>query len=271
MQLKGKTILITGASSGIGQELARQLAHRGANLALAARSTEALEETRRQCADLGVQAIAIAADVSREEDCRRLVDTTVEHLNRLDVLVNNAGISMYSPFEQVTDLGVFRRLMEVNFQGAVACTHFALPHLKRTGGLLVAISSLQGKTGFPGSSAYSASKHAMQGFFESLRIELLDTGVDVLIVSPGAVATRIHTRRLGGDGELSKESLNRSNEHGMPVDECARQIARAIEKRRRDLVMTATAKAGQWIKLVAPGMLDRVIARAVRRFYEKQP
>jgi short-subunit dehydrogenase len=270
MQLGDKTIIVTGASAGIGQELARQLAQRGAKLALAARNEEALDETRRQCLDNGAQVIAIGTDVARQEDCRRLVERTIEHFGRLDVLVNNAGISMYSPFDQISDLGLFSRIMEINFLGAVYCTHFALPHLKRARGLLVAVSSLQGKTGFPDSTAYSASKHALQGFFDSLRIELAGTGVDVLVVSPGPVATSIHTRRLAGDGKLSDESLSRPNDRGMPVGQCARQIVRAIERRRRELVMTASGKAGQWIKLIAPGLTDRFVANAVRRFYKDE-
>jgi short-subunit dehydrogenase len=270
MQLSGKSIVITGASAGIGRELARQLAAKGAKLSLAARNAEALEETRDECVKAGASAISVAADVSRLDDCRRLIDRTLEEFGTIDVLINNAGISIYSAFDKITDLQVFQRLMEINFLGAVYCTHFALPHLKQTRGLLVAISSIQGKTGFPGSSAYSASKHAVQGFFDSLRIELLPTGVDVLVVSPGPVATSIHTRRLGGDGKLSEESLDRPNDRGMPVDVCARQIVKAVERRRRELLMTAAGKAGQWVKLIAPGMIDRFVADAVERFYKER-
>jgi short-subunit dehydrogenase len=267
MQLQGKTIVITGASDGIGRELARQLARRGARLALAARNEEALEAARRDCLDAGGEAITVITDVSRPEDCRRLVEQTVGHFGAIDVLINNAGISMYSPFDQITDLQVFERIMQVNYLGAVYCTHFALPHVKRVRGLLTAISSLQGKTGFPNSTAYAASKHAMQGFFDSLRIELAGTGVDVLVVSPGPVATSIHTRRLRGDGGLAQEDLNRTENRGMPVADCARRIVRAVERRRRELVMTAAGKAGQWIRLIAPAMTDRFVANAVRRFY----
>jgi short-subunit dehydrogenase len=270
MQLAGKSVVVTGASAGIGRELARQLAGRGAKLALAARSPEELEAVRKECLAAGNNAIAVVADVSRSEDCRRLIDRTVEEFGTIDVLINNAGISLYSPFDKITDLQVFQRILEINFLGAVYCTHFALPVLKQSRGMLVAISSLQGKTGFPNSTAYAASKHAMQGFFDSLRIELLSTGVDVLVVSPGPVATSIHTRRLGGDGSLSDESREHSNDRGMPVDVCARQIVSAIERRRRELVMTAAGKSGQWIRLIAPALVDRFVADAVRRFYREQ-
>jgi|SRR5580704_592382 short-subunit dehydrogenase len=270
MQLQGKTIVITGASAGIGRELALQLAGLRTKLALAARNAEALESTRQECLTVGAEAIGIVTDVARQDECRRLVDQTVERFGAIDVLVNNAGISMYSPFEEVTDLGLFEQIMKVNFLGAVYCTHFAIPFLKREGGLLVAVSSLQGKAGFPNSTAYAASKHAMQGFFDSLRIELAGSGVDVLVVSPGPVATSIHTRRLDGNGKLSEESLKRPNDRGMPAAECARQIVTAIEKRRRELVMTASGKAGQWFRLIAPAMTDRFIATAVHRFYRDE-
>lgn len=270
MDLGGKTVVITGASAGIGRELALQLAARRAKLALAARSAEALETTRQECLKAGAEAFGIVTDVAQKDECRRLVEETVNRFGGIDVFVNNAGISIYSRFDEVTDLGVFARIMDVNYLGSVYCTHFALPHLKRAGGLVVAISSLQGKTGFPNSTAYSASKHAMQGFFDSLRMELAGSGVDVLVVSPGPVATSIHTRRLAGDGRLSDESLKHPNDRGMPVAECARQIVAAIEGRRRELVMTASGKVGQWMKLLAPELTDRYVIRAVRRFYNEQ-
>ncbi|HEV3137729.1 MAG TPA: SDR family oxidoreductase, partial [Pirellulales bacterium] len=226
MTVEDKTIVITGASAGIGQELAIQLAGRGAQLVLAGRNKNALEQTRGRCMKAGAKAIAVATDVTQIESCRNLIDQTIKQYGRLDVLVNNAGLSMVASFETVTDLSLFERIMAVNYLGAVYCTNFALPHLKKRQGLVVAISSLQGKTGFPNSTAYAASKHATQGFFDSLRIELNGSGVGVLVVSPGPVATRIHTHRLGGDGQLSGDE-SRSNDGGMPVAECARQIALA--------------------------------------------
>jgi short-subunit dehydrogenase len=264
-----KVVAITGASTGIGRELANQLARRGAKLLLAARSRGALEETRAGCAAVGADAACETADVTEPNDCRRVIQAAVDRFGRLDILVNNAGMSMYAPFEQITDLGVFARLMEVNLLGAVYCTHFALPYLKQSRGLLAAISSLQGKTGFPNSTAYAASKHAMQGFFDSLRIELADNGVDVLLVSPGPVATSIHTRRLDGAGTMSTDGPVRPVEKCMPVEECARQILVAIERRKRELLMTMAGKMGPWMKLLAPRWTDRMVANAVRDFYEE--
>jgi short-subunit dehydrogenase len=267
MNLENKVIVITGASAGIGRELALQLARCKARLALAARSQAGLEDAILECNAAGAEAIGVATDVARVDDCRGLVNQVVDRFGRIDVLVNNAGISMYAPFQQVAELSVFRQLMEVNYLGAVHCTHFALPHLVTSAGLIVAVSSLQGKTGFPNFTAYAASKHAVQGFFDSLRIELADTGVDVLVVSPGAVATSIHTRRLGADGTTSNDGTRRPDEKCMPLDECVRQMVAAIRRRRRELLMTPMGKVGPWLKLIAPRWTDRLVAGAVRDFY----
>lgn len=265
--MQGKTIIVTGASEGIGQELALQLAQVGANVVIAARSEEKLQAVRAACEAAGGQALAVATDVSQAGDCERLIQRTIEHFGRLDGLVNNAGISMTARFDEVTDLALFERLMAVNYLGAVYCTHHALPHLKATRGLLVAVSSWQGKTGFPLSTGYAASKHAMQGFFDSLRIELRQAGVAVLIVSPGPVATDIHTRKLTGSGAVSDRAAH--DPHGlMPAEECARQIVHAMRQRQREVVMTLPGKLIVWLRLLAPALLDRVIAREVHRFYK---
>jgi NAD(P)-dependent dehydrogenase (short-subunit alcohol dehydrogenase family) len=266
MDVRGSTVVITGASDGIGRALALALAQRGANLVLAARTAPALALAVRACEQAGAGgALAVPTDVADPRACGDLVARAVERFGTLDVLVNNAGISMRANVADVVDLAVFERVMRVNYLGAVYCTHAALPHLEAARGLVVAISSWQGKTGFPGYSAYAASKHALQGFFDSLRIEVGARGVAVLVVSPGPVATAIHERRLGADGVLREESPH-ADQRMMPVDVCAGQIVRAIERRDRELVMTATGKLALWLKLVAPGLLDRFIADAVRRF-----
>jgi short-subunit dehydrogenase len=146
----------------------------------------------------------------------------------------------------------------------VYCTYYALPYLKKSRGLIVAVSSLTGKTGVPTRSGYAASKHAMQGFFDTLRIELMDTGVDVLVVSPGFVATDIRARAFGSDGLPKGESPREEARGTMTVDECVRQIVRSMEKRQRELVMTTQGKLGLWLKLIAPGLVDRIAARAVQ-------
>jgi len=264
VDFRGRSVVITGASSGIGEELALVLARAGAHLTLAARDAKALESVAAACEKAGGKAVFISADVADEEACRRIAEKAVAAHGGIDVLVNNAGISMWSRFDALENLSMIDRIMRVNYIGAVACTYYALPHLKRSKGLIVAISSLTGKTGVPTRSAYAASKHAMQGFFESLRIELRDSGVDVLIVSPGFVATPIRSRALAADGAPHGDSPRDESRGTMSVQECVRQVVAAMRARRRDLVMTPRARLALWVKLIAPGIVDRIAAKAVR-------
>jgi NAD(P)-dependent dehydrogenase (short-subunit alcohol dehydrogenase family) len=209
------------------------------------------------------EAVAVPTDVTDPEACGRAVARAVEAFGGLDALVNNAGISMWARFDQVTDLSLFERIMRVNYLGAVYCTWHALPHLRRSDGLLVAVSSLTGKTGVPSRTGYAASKHALQGFFDSLRVELRRTGVDVLVVSPGFVATDIRATALGPDGERLTESPRDESRGTMSLESCVEQILDAMAHRRREVVMTAQAKVGMVVKLVAPGIVDRIAARAI--------
>jgi NAD(P)-dependent dehydrogenase (short-subunit alcohol dehydrogenase family) len=260
-----KTFVITGASSGIGEALARAYASQGHNVVLAARAKDAIDRVAEGCERAGGQALAVPTDVTDPEACRALVERSVERFGGIDVLVNNAGISMWARFDEVTDLTLFDRIMRVNYLGSVYCTHFALPHVRKARGLLVAVSSLTGKTGVPTRTGYAASKHAMQGFFDSLRIELLGTGVDVLVVSPGFVRSGIRERVLGADGKPTGESPREEDSGAtMSLEQCTRLITRAIDARDRELVMTGAAKVGMWVKLVAPGLVDRMALRAVK-------
>lgn len=261
-----KTFVITGASSGIGEALAIAYATRGHNVVLAARAKDAIENIARTCERAGGKALAVPTDVTDPEACRAMVERTLDRFGGLDVLVNNAGISMWARFDEITDLTLFDRIMRVNYLGSVYCTHFALPHVKKARGLLVAISSLTGKVGVPTRTAYSASKHAMQGFFDSLRVELIGSGVDVLVVSPGFVRTGIRDRVLGPDGKLTGASPREESGKGtMSIEECTSLITRAIDRRERELVMTGKARLGLWVKLVAPSLVDGMALRAVRR------
>ncbi|MFW6067041.1 MAG: SDR family oxidoreductase [Myxococcota bacterium] len=262
MSFARKSVIVTGASAGIGAGLAEALAAQGARLTLAARNAQALEEVASRCRERGGEAQAVPTDVTDPEACARLVQAAAEAHGGVDVLVNNAGVSMWARFDQVTDLGLFERIMRINYLGAVYCTYHALPHLKRSEGLLVAVSSLTGKTGVPTRTAYAASKHAMQGFFDSLRVELRNTGVDVLVVSPGFVATDIRHRALGPDGTPVDESPRDESRGNMTVEQCVREILAAMQGRRRELVMTPQARVGQWLRLIAPAAVDRAAARA---------
>ncbi len=260
-----QTHIITGASSGIGEALALEYAARGDNVVVAARSRDQIERVASACERAGGKSLAVQTDVTDSDQCRALVDKTLERFGSIDVLVNNAGISMWARFEEVTDLTMFDRIIRVNYLGSVYCTHYALPHLRDKKGLIVAISSLTGKTGVPTRTGYAASKHAMQGFFDSLRIELMDTGVDVLIASPGFVKTGIRDRVLGPDGK-PRDVSPRDEDSGdtMTLQECTRLLVRAIDRRDREVVMTMRAKLGMWLKLVAPKAVDRIARRAVR-------
>jgi len=263
--MRNKTVVLTGASAGIGAELAVALAKKGANLVLAARDVQALEDVKKRCEGVGAKAIVVKTDVTDPDACKAMIDRAIETFSGIDVLINNAGISMRAHFRDITDLSMFERLMRVNYLGTVYCTHHALPHLEKSRGLLVGISSLTGKTGVPSRTGYAASKHAMQGFLDSLRVELRPTGVDVLVVSPGFVSTDIRTRALGPDGKPRGEDVVEEGSDAMDVDTCVGLIVEGIEKRKREVIMTARAKVGLWVKLIAPSLVDRIAERATRK------
>lgn len=261
-----QVIILTGASAGIGRELALQLAGQGAWLALAARNQGKLEELAEVCRQRGGRALAVPTDVGEEAQCRRLVERTVAEYGRIDGLINNAGISMVARFDEVTNLEPMERIMRVNYFGSVYCTYYALPFLKESKGRLVGVSSLTGKAGVPTRTFYAASKHAMAGFFDSLRIELAGSGVSVTMIYPGFVATEVRQRALGPDGRplgQSKDARSSVSADVMSAGACARQIVQAMAGRRRELVMTAKGRLGQWLKLIAPGLVDRIAKRAV--------
>jgi short-subunit dehydrogenase len=258
-----KVVILTGASQGIGRALALALAPQEPRLVLASRDAAALEAVARECRSRGAEALVVPTDVSDEAACRELVEQAVARLGGVDVLVNNAGIGMVARFDETADLAAFDRLMRVNYLGSVYPTRHALPHLKRSRGQIVAISSLAGLSGVPLRSAYAATKHAQIGFFDSLRIELQGSGVSVTVIAPYWVRSEIRRRALGPDGRPLGTSPV-MEDVVMTADECARRIVRAMERRQRLLVMTLKGKLGRWLKLVAPGLVDRIAERAVR-------
>lgn len=260
-------IVITGASDGIGAEMARQWAARhgsGVALVLAARSVDKLEAVAAACRSRGASVLVRCCDVSVQTDCSALIDAAIAAFGRIDTLVNNAGMSAHARFEDVTDLAWYETLMRINHWGAVWCTHAALPHLKARRGRIVAVASLAGLVGVPGRNAYSATKFAMVGFFEALRTELLDSGMSVTIAYPGVVATE--TRRRGFDARGRPAGRSGLDESGaMSVETCARLIVTGTEARRRDIVMSAKGKFGRWLKLIAPSLVDRLALKALAR------
>lgn len=257
-------VVLTGASSGIGRELAVQLAEQGALLTLAARRADLLADAAAECRRRGGHAAVQATDVTREEECKALVERAVEEYGRIDTLIVNAGRTMWSLFADLKTLAPFEEIMRVNYFGSVYCTYYALPHLLASRGRIVAVSSLTGKTGVPTRSGYAASKHAINGFFDTLRIELGGSGVSVTVACPDFVATETRQRAFGGDGEPLGESPVEEGKV-MSAEECARRIVAGAAKRRRELIMSARGKLGMWLKLVAPGLIDRIARRAIAR------
>jgi short-subunit dehydrogenase len=260
----GKVVVLTGASQGIGRALALELAAERPRLVLAARDPAALEAVASRCRERGAEALVVPTDVSDVEACRRLVERAVAAFDGLDALVNNAGIGMVARLDEVKDLSIYERLMRVNYLGSVYPTYFALPHLQKSRGQIVAISSLAGLTGVPLRTGYAATKHAQIGFFDSLRVELRPSGVAVTVIAPYFVQSEIRRRALAGDGRPLTTSPVREAEV-MSAEECARRIVKAMRRRQRMLVMTLKGRVGQWVKLAAPALVDRIAERAVEQ------
>jgi len=260
--------IITGASEGIGAELARQLATRhgaGMRLVLAARKRDALETVAASCRAKGSQVVVVPTDVSVEAQCRNLIQATLDAFGRIDTLVNNAGVSAQALFQDVDarDLHWYEDLMRINLWGSVWCTHAALPHLKQTQGRIVAVSSLAGLIGVPGRTAYSASKFAMTGFFEALRAELKPSGVSVTTAFPGVVLTDIRAHGLNAKGDIAGSS-GLKEDKAMTVSECAYLIASGMQKRQREVVMTAQGKLGRFLKLLLPRVVENMALAALK-------
>jgi dehydrogenase/reductase SDR family protein 7B len=255
--MKDKVIVITGASTGIGFSCANAFGLAGAKVVLAARNPEALSKALFSLTDKGIDCIAIPTDVSQEEDCKNLIAKAFERYGKIDVLINNAGLSMRALFEDV-DLSVLKRLMDVNFWGTVYCTKYALPHLLKSKGSLIGISSVSGKKGVPARTGYAASKFAMEGFLESLRLENLYKGLHVLVVSPGFIATTIRQSSLTKDGTSQKDSP-RNEAAMMGPDTAAQHILNATLKRKRDLVLTTQGRLLVFLDKFFPAFMDKMV------------
>jgi short-subunit dehydrogenase len=256
--------IITGASSGIGKAIALQLAEQKACLVLAARDAARLEEVAALCRSLGAQAVPVQTDVSDKHQCEALIERAIDEFGRIDTLINNAGSTMWARFDEVTDPSLLEPIMQVNYFGSVYCTWFALPYLKQSKGRIVGISSLAGRAGVPTRSGYAASKHAMAGFFDSLRIELADSGVSVTMVYPGFVTSEVRSRAIGPDGKPLGASPVQEGKV-MSAETCARLTLRAAAARKREVVMTFRGKLGIVLKLLAPSLLDRIAKKAIEQ------
>jgi short-subunit dehydrogenase len=258
---KDKVVAITGGSEGIGKALIDALIPRGAKIATCGRNQDKLYNLQVQYSNQLLH--SIVADVSRYDDCRNFIDSTIDTFGGIDILINNAGISMRSLVADA-DVDVLRKVMDINFFGTVYCTKLALNSILERKGDIVGVSSIAGYRGLPGRSGYSASKFAINGWLESLRTELLDTGVNVMWVCPGFTRSNIRNVALNSKGQAQGESpLNERSL--MSSQECAAHIIRAIEKRKRTLVLSFNGKQTVFLNKLFPSLTDRI----VRKFFYK--
>lgn len=256
-----KVIAITGGTDGIGKALVESFLKKGAKVATCSRTPEKLDHLKAEFP--GKPILTIVADVSKEEDCKNFIEKTIEEFDKIDILINNAGISMRALFKD-TDLSTLKKLMDINFWGTVYCTKYALDTILKNKGTIVGVSSIAGYRGLPGRSGYSASKFAVNGWLEALRTELLDTGVNVMWVCPGFTKSNIRNVALNKEAKPQGESpLNESKL--MSAEECAQHIIKAIEKRKRTLVLTFTGKETVFMNKFFPSWTDKL----TRKFFFK--
>lgn len=260
---QGKTVIVTGASSGIGEALAREFARLGANVVLGARSVDKLEQIVAQIQEAGGKAIGVGVDVVDEQACKTLIEKCIEAFGGIDVLICNAGLSMRALFDDC-DLKVLHRLMDVNFWGTVNCCKYALPYLQQNKGSIVGISSVAGLHGLPGRTGYSASKYAMTGFLETLRIENLKKGLHVMIACPGFTASNVRFSALTADGSQQGETP-RNEDKMMTSEEVAKIVVRGIRRRKRLCLMEIEGRATHFVKKFAPGFLDKMFYKVMAK------
>lgn len=258
---KDKVAVVTGGTDGIGKALVTRLLTLGAKVATCGRNHDRLYELQATHPSMPLH--TLVADVSSEHECKRFIDSTVQVFGGIDILINNAGISMRGLFKEL-DVKVIRRVMDINFFGAVYCTRFAIPHIIQRSGTVVGVSSIAGYRGLPGRTGYSASKFALQGFLEALRVEMMDDNVHVMWVCPGFTTSGIRDRALDDKGE-TQEKNPMDEEKLMPADECAEHLLKAIKEKKRTLVLTLQGKETVWLNKMAPGLADKL----VHKFYFK--
>lgn len=256
---KGKVVVLTGASSGIGEYLAYELASKGSKLLLVARRADLLSNVASRCKDLGAQKVEICiADVGEQSENKNIIETAVKTFGRLDALILNAGRGSLKRFDDITedDLQSYREIMDVNYWSCVWASYYALRHLRESKGVIVAISSLAGKVGPPARTGYAPTKHALQGFFNSLRCEV-GSDIGITLICPGFVMSQIHDRALGVRGG----SVAREQGSFMATDECARIVVQAVEQGKREEVMTPIGKVGVMLQPFIPSILDAIASK----------
>jgi short-subunit dehydrogenase len=255
--LKDKVVIITGASSGIGKALAFEMANAGAKIVLGARSLDKLEEVSNQLKYQGVEHRIVKTDVSVENDCKNLILTAAQEFGKIDIMINNAGISMRALFSDVK-LEVLKDLMDTNFWGTVYCSKYALPYLLESRGSLVGVSSIAGYKGLPGRTGYSSSKFAMHGFLEVVRIENMKKGLHVLLACPGFTSSNIRKTAFSADGKQQGETP-RDESKMMTSEEVAVHIRKAIERRKPTLTLTREGKLTVVLNKFFPRFMDKMV------------
>jgi short-subunit dehydrogenase len=255
--MKNKVVIITGGSSGIGKAMAEKFGREGSKILITGRNNEELTKATEELRQKGITIQPFQADVSVEDDNRKMAEEAIRHYGTIDVLINNAGISMRALFSEV-DIAVIKKVMDINFYGVLYATKYCLPEITKNKGSVVGISSIAGFRGLPGRTGYSASKFALNGFLEVLRTELLKTGVHVLTACPGFTASNIRKRSLTKDGSQQGESP-RQEEKMMTAEECAEHIYNATAKRKRTLVLTTQGKLAVFLNKWLPGLADKMV------------
>ncbi|PKP39098.1 MAG: short chain dehydrogenase [Bacteroidetes bacterium HGW-Bacteroidetes-15] len=258
-----KIAIVTGASSGIGKAMTIELSLKGATVVLAARNVQFLAEVESTINKSGGKSLVVKTDITDEAQCKALIDKTIQSFGKIDILVNNAGVSMRSSFLDV-EISVLKRLMDTNFWGAVYATKYALPYILESKGSIVGISSVSGVTPLPGRSGYVASKHALDGFLETLRVENLDNNIQVLLVHPGFTSSNIRNAALNSNGQAYAETpLDESKL--MSAETVARIVVKGIIKRKREINLTFTGRLAMWAFRHFPSITERLIYRAMKK------
>lgn len=252
-----KVVIITGGTSGIGKACAEEFGRNNYAVVITGRNKERLDQAVDDLKNQNIEAFGVVSDVSNYDDNIKVAETTIAKFGRVDVLINNAGISMRALFEDL-DVSVIKSVMDINFYGTVYATKSVLPEIIKNKGSIVGVSSIAGYRGLPARTGYSSSKFAMQGFLESLRTELLKKGVHVLVACPGFTASNIRNTALAADGGSQGETP-RDEQKMMTAEEVASHIFKAVKSRKRDLVLTGQGKLTVFLNKWFPGFMDKMV------------
>ena len=262
LSFKNKVVVVTGAASGIGAAICHRFGRAGSKLGLLDLDEGGLEVMAAQLEGAGIDSVVVKCDVVDEGQCHAAIRKVSECYGGIDVLVNNAGITQRSAFVH-TKISVYRQVMDVNFFGSVNCTRAAISSLIERKGTIIVIESLAGLTPLLGRTGYCASKHALHGFFTSLRSELRESGIQIMIVCPGFVDTNLQTRALGGDGQITTHPQSMVGK-AAPAEKVAEDIYKGAQKKRNLLVLTPVGKMAYWLNRIAPATYERLMAGKVK-------